>query len=51
MQSKSIEHPKGYHSFVWDGESAKGQEMASGVYFFSIASASEQKIKKLVYLK
>ena len=51
VQSKSIEHPKGYHSFVWDGKSTKGQEIASGVYFFSITSAFEQKTKKLVYLK
>ena len=51
IHTKSPKHPIGYHTFVWDGKNSLGQEIPSGVYFFSIASSSERSTKKLAYLK
>ena len=51
IHTKSPKHPIGYHTFVWDGQNSLGQEIPSGVYFFSIASSSERSTKKLAYLK
>ena len=48
---KSPKHPEGNHTFTWNGKNSKSKEIPSGVYFFSIASMTERKTKKLVYLK
>ena len=48
---KSPKHPGGNHTFTWNGKNANGQEIPSGVYFFSVASASKRITKKLAYLK
>ena len=51
IQTKLPEHNTGNHTFVWDGKNSIGNETPSGVYFFSIASSSERKTKKLAYIK
>ena len=51
IHQKIPNHPKGYHTFVWNGKNNLGGEVSSGIYFFSIASSFERKTKKLVYLK
>lgn len=51
MQTKLPEHYKGNHTFVWDAKNSIGNEIPSGVYFFSIASSTERKTKKLAYIK
>ena len=48
---KSPKHPGGNHTFTWNGKNANGQEISSGVYFFSVASTSKRITKKLAYLK
>ena len=48
---KSPKHPGGNHTFTWNGKNSKSKEIPSGVYFFSIASMTERKTKKLAYLK
>ena len=47
----SLKHPGGNHTFTWNGKNTKSKEIPSGVYFFSIASMTERKTKKLAYLK
>ena len=51
IHTKLPEHHTGNHTFVWDGKNSIGNEIPSGVYFFSIASSTERKTKKLAYIK
>ncbi len=41
----------GYHSILWDGRNASGEEVASGVYFYRIITDKFIKSKKMVVLK
>ena len=51
MQTITPNHPKGSHNYIWNGKNNLGDNVSSGIYFFSIASSHERKTKKLVYLK
>tara|TARA_B100001142_G_scaffold298850_1_gene322336 strand:- start:314 stop:1741 length:1428 start_codon:yes stop_codon:yes gene_type:complete len=51
IQKTKQNHPKGFHTFYWDGQNNHGEIVSSGIYFFSIHSTEERKTKKLVYLK
>jgi len=41
----------GEHSVLWDGRSAAGLPMASGVYFLQLQSGSSQAERKIVLLR
>ena len=41
----------GHGEIEWDGRDTKGQELASGVYFFRLTSDANTQTKKLVLLR
>ncbi|MCP4583657.1 MAG: T9SS type A sorting domain-containing protein [candidate division Zixibacteria bacterium] len=41
----------GVHSVVWDGKNDNGNEVSSGVYFYSLQTSSDFMTKKLTLLK
>jgi len=45
------EYPTGEHEVVWTGHDADGNEVASGVYFYSMQSGGFEARRKMVLLK
>jgi hypothetical protein len=43
--------PAGIHTVVWNGTSAKGEQVASGIYFLRLLGENQVQTKKLVLLK
>lgn len=41
----------GYHSVIWDSRDDKGNPLSSGVYFYSIKTASFTESRKMILLK
>ena len=41
----------GRHSVVWNGENARGEKVASGVYFYILRTPEQTSIRKMVLLK
>jgi hypothetical protein len=41
----------GYHTVIWNGKNASGNDIASGVYFYRIQFGNETQIKKMTLLK
>jgi hypothetical protein len=41
----------GMKSAVWEGTDAEGREMPSGVYFYRLSAASEERTMKMLLLK
>lgn len=42
---------EGVHEVIWNGKDVSGKKAASGVYFYSLNSQGESKIKKMIVLK
>jgi len=42
---------EGLHGVIWNGRDGSGKKAASGVYFYSLTSCGESKIKKMIVLK
>lgn len=42
---------EGRHEVIWNGRDDSGKKAASGVYFYSLSSRGESKIKKMIILK
>jgi len=45
------ELPSGNHSITWNGKDYKGNEVASGIYFYRIETDSFSETRKMVLLK
>lgn len=43
--------PRGEHELLWNGRSASGRQLESGVYFVRLAAGGERRIMKLMLLK
>jgi hypothetical protein len=43
--------PKGRHTVEWDATNHRGEKVASGVYFYRLASAEKSHTRKMVLLK
>lgn len=43
--------PAGYHQFEWNGQSAAGQEVSSGIYFYRISDGKHAAVRKMVLLR
>ncbi len=43
--------PAGYHLFEWNGQSAAGQEVSSGIYFYRISDGKNMAVRKMVLLR
>jgi len=43
--------PAGYKKIIWDGKNDKGEEVASGIYFYRIQAKDFTQVKKMVLLK
>jgi hypothetical protein len=41
----------GHHSLIWNGKSDKGQQLASGAYFYRIESDGTTAVRKMIMLK
>ena len=41
----------GQKSVIWDAKDNKGQEVASGIYFYAIQAGDKVKTKKVLFLK
>jgi flagellar hook assembly protein FlgD len=41
----------GEHQVTWDGRDDRGQPVASGVYFYTVATGSKRLSKSIVLLK
>ncbi len=41
----------GYHTVIWNGKNASGNDIASGVYFYRIQFGDETQIKRMTLLK
>lgn len=41
----------GWHFFLWDGQSKNGQTMASGIYFYQVKIANNQKYGKMILVR
>ena len=41
----------GYHSILWDGKDDMGNQVSSGMYFYSIITNNFQSTKKMLFLK
>ncbi|UCE17257.1 MAG: DJ-1/PfpI family protein [Gemmatimonadota bacterium] len=46
-----VEKTAGYHSVIWNGTDERGQEVSSGVYFYSIKTEAFRETKSMVLLK
>ena len=42
---------KGRQSINWDARDAKGQSVASGVYFYRLSTPKESKVQKMMVIK
>jgi len=45
------EQQAGYHEVVWNGQSAAGRLVASGVYFYVVQASQKRAVKKMILLK
>ncbi len=43
--------PAGRHQVIWEGQDALGKPVASGVYFYRLATVKTQITKKLIFLR
>ncbi|NQT27234.1 T9SS type A sorting domain-containing protein, partial [candidate division KSB1 bacterium] len=41
----------GWHQIVWDGRNLSNQNIATGVYFYSLQSKNRTGVKKMIMLK
>ena len=41
----------GAHPVVWEGDNNQGSKVASGVYFYEVRAAGEQRVGKLTLVK
>ncbi|PKN73794.1 MAG: hypothetical protein CVU50_01005 [Candidatus Cloacimonetes bacterium HGW-Cloacimonetes-3] len=48
---KSISVSEGYHTLNWDGKDSKGNNCASGIYFYKLSTPSLTQTKKLVIVR
>ena len=46
-----VDQKAGYHSIVWDGRNAVGQEVASGVYFCTMRAGTFRASRKMTLLR
>ncbi|MBI2501708.1 MAG: T9SS type A sorting domain-containing protein [Candidatus Latescibacteria bacterium] len=44
----SAPQPTGRHTVQWDGTDARGQQAASGIYFYRLSTPQGQKVKRMV---
>jgi len=51
VKSFQGEYQAGTHYIVWDGSNNKGQEVASGIYFYRLAAGDYTRTKKMVLMK
>jgi|GEM_PF-226243 len=47
----NTEQQAGYYEQVWDGLNSRGQQVSSGVYFYSIQAGKYQKTRKMILLR
>jgi len=47
----NINLPSAFHHYIWDGNTEKGNRVASGIYFIVFTSPSHQKVIKAALLK
>ena len=43
--------PAGSHRVIWDGRDARGQEVASGTYFYRIQAGRHDAVRKMILMK
>jgi len=43
--------PAGSHRIVWDGRDARGQQVASGTYFYRIQAGRHDAVRKMILMK
>ncbi len=45
------ELPAGRHSFIWNGTDSAGKHVSSGIYFYSLETADQRLVKKMIFSK
>ena len=43
--------PAGEYNVTWDGKDAKGNELASGIYYYRLSAGKQVDTKKMLYLR
>jgi hypothetical protein len=43
--------PAGEHNVTWDGKDAKGNKLASGIYYYRLTAGKQVDTKKMLYLR
>jgi flagellar hook assembly protein FlgD len=46
-----VKEPAAAYTVTWDGNNDRGQQVASGVYFYKLTTKNFVKTKKMVLLK
>jgi len=44
-------HISGHYSVVWNGKDSKGNEVHSGLYFYTLEAGDRSKTKKILFVK